>query len=55
MEGRNVQFDTRWSSGDANRMRVHAADLVEQKPDVILVNGVPGAAALLKETARFQS
>jgi putative ABC transport system substrate-binding protein len=34
--GRNVRVDTRWSSGDAARLRKNAADLVALNPDVVL-------------------
>src|SRR5262249_34839459 len=35
-DGRNVHIDTRWSAGDAARIRRYAADLVALAPDVIL-------------------
>jgi putative tryptophan/tyrosine transport system substrate-binding protein len=35
-DGRNVHIDTRWSAGDAERIRRYAADLVALTPDVIL-------------------
>ena len=34
--GRNLQIDFRWSHGDAERLRSHAAELVALGPDVIL-------------------
>jgi putative ABC transport system substrate-binding protein len=34
--GRNLQIDYRWSYGDADRLRTHAAELVALGPDVIL-------------------
>ena len=39
--GRNVRIDTRWSTGDAARLRTDADDLVALGPDVILA-GVGG-------------
>src|SRR5215471_16975683 len=39
--GRNVQIDTRWGGGDAERYRGYAAELVALAPDVIL--GASGA------------
>jgi putative ABC transport system substrate-binding protein len=33
--GRNVQIETRWAAGDANRLRTFAAELVALAPDVI--------------------
>jgi ABC-type uncharacterized transport system substrate-binding protein len=37
--GRNVQIDTRWAAGDADRIRTYAAELVALAPDVILTTG----------------
>jgi putative ABC transport system substrate-binding protein len=37
--GRNVQIDTRWAAGDADRIRTYAAELVALAPDVILATG----------------
>jgi putative tryptophan/tyrosine transport system substrate-binding protein len=33
--GRDLQIDYRWSNGDANRLRTHAAELIALKPDVV--------------------
>jgi len=38
-EGRNVQFDERWSTDNMDAVRTDAASLVELKPDVILIAG----------------
>ena len=38
-DGGNVRIDTRWSAGDAERNRNHAAELVALAPDVILASG----------------
>jgi len=48
--GRNVQIETRWAAGDADRLRTNAAELVALKPDVILATGNAGAAPLLHAT-----
>jgi putative tryptophan/tyrosine transport system substrate-binding protein len=48
--GRNVQIETRWAAGDADRLRTYAAELVALAPDVILVTGNAGAAPLLQAT-----
>ena len=39
--GRNLRIDTRWSGGDAARLRKNAADLVALNPDVILAGSRP--------------
>jgi putative ABC transport system substrate-binding protein len=50
IEGRNFQFDPRWASGDVQRMRSYAAELVGLNPDVILVGSTPALAALWRQT-----
>ena len=48
--GRNVQIDTRWAAGDAERFRRHAAELVALAPDVILAVGAAAAGPLQQAT-----
>jgi putative ABC transport system substrate-binding protein len=38
-EGRNIQIEYRWGTGDADRIRRDAAELVAFEPDVILAAG----------------
>ena len=49
-DGRNVQIDTRWAAGDAERFRRYAAELVALAPDVILASG--GTAAPYRSCSR---
>ena len=49
-DGRNVRIDTRWSAGNPDDTRKHAAELVALAPDVILVNGSAAAGPLLQAT-----
>jgi putative ABC transport system substrate-binding protein len=49
-DGKNIRFDYRWGAASGDRFRVFAAELVELKPDLILVTGLPGLAALRQET-----
>src|SRR5262245_20493487 len=49
-EGRNIQIEYRWASGDAERFRALAADLVETKPDVLVAHTSASAEALARET-----
>ena len=50
-DGRNATIDTRWSAGDAERLRADAVELVGSRPDVIV--GVGGSAVLrLKEVTQ---
>jgi putative tryptophan/tyrosine transport system substrate-binding protein len=37
-DGRNLRIDYRWGSGDSERIRAHAIELVGLKPDVLLVS-----------------
>ena len=48
--GRNVRIDYRWSTGDADRIRGYATELVALAPDVILAGGTPSVAALQQAT-----
>jgi putative ABC transport system substrate-binding protein len=49
-DGRNVRTDVRWASGNVDRMRMFARELVGLQPDVILVMSTPATAALQRET-----
>ena len=49
-DGRNVQIDIRWTGGDTERIRAHAAELVALKPDVILAAGGTVMGSLLQAT-----
>jgi len=49
-DGRNVRLEYRWGSGDAERIRKSAAELVALVPDVILVSGNSGLVPLHRET-----
>jgi len=49
-DGRNVRMDLRWSSGDINRIRALAQELVGLQPDVIVTGTAPPTVALQRET-----
>ena len=49
-EGKNILFEIRWASGDPDRVRSFADELVRSKPDVILGTSSPVAAALQQAT-----
>jgi putative ABC transport system substrate-binding protein len=49
-DGRNIQFDFRWTEGRFERLSVYAAELVSLSPDVILATNAPTLVALQKET-----
>jgi putative ABC transport system substrate-binding protein len=49
-EGRDMQMDVRFASGDADRTRAYGAELIRWTPDVILANGSLAVAALKQQT-----
>jgi ABC-type uncharacterized transport system substrate-binding protein len=49
-DGRNVRMDVRWGSGDTNRIRALAKELIGLQPDVILTQATPPTAILHQET-----
>jgi putative ABC transport system substrate-binding protein len=49
--GRNVRIDVRWETGDADRIRRYAAELVALAPDVILTSA-SAAMAAVQQTSR---
>src|SRR5262245_47095357 len=49
-DGRNVQIDIRWSAGDADQIRRHAAELVALAPDVMMATGSATVGPLQQAT-----
>jgi putative tryptophan/tyrosine transport system substrate-binding protein len=47
---RNMSMDIRWTSGDLGKIRAFARELVDQQPDIILVEGTPATAELHRDT-----
>jgi putative ABC transport system substrate-binding protein len=41
--GQNVRIETRWSQGNYEQLPALAADLIHQRPDVLLTGGTPAA------------
>jgi ABC-type uncharacterized transport system substrate-binding protein len=48
--GRNLRMDFRWTTGNVDRMRTFAKELVDLQPDVIFAITTPATAALQRET-----
>jgi putative tryptophan/tyrosine transport system substrate-binding protein len=46
--GRNLQIDYRWSNGNSERLRAHAAELVALAPDVVLATSGVSILPLLE-------
>jgi ABC-type uncharacterized transport system substrate-binding protein len=49
--GRNVRIDVRWETGDADRIRRYAAELVALAPDIILASA-SAAMVAVQQTSR---
>ena len=49
-DGRNVEIDYRWPAGDAERIRIYAAELAALAPDIILAGGGALVPSLLQAT-----
>jgi putative ABC transport system substrate-binding protein len=50
IEGSNVQIDYRWASGNVERLRSYAGELLGLKPDLILAGSTPALAAISQQT-----
>jgi putative ABC transport system substrate-binding protein len=48
--GRNVEIDIRWTGGNADDIRRHAAELATLAPDVIVAHGASTAGPMLQAT-----
>jgi putative tryptophan/tyrosine transport system substrate-binding protein len=51
VEGRNITIEYRWAEGNVARLPELANELVQQKVDVILAGGSPGALAAKHATS----
>ncbi len=49
-EGRNIRTDYRWVTGDIDRLRTIAKEVVEQSPDLIVAETTAAVAALSRES-----
>jgi len=49
-EGRSIEIELRWGSGDYDRIQRYAAELVALKLDLILAQNTPAVAALQRAT-----
>jgi putative tryptophan/tyrosine transport system substrate-binding protein len=50
-EGRDVRIDVRWASGNMDRVRSEAVDLVQTRPDVIVCSGDRVVSAMTQLTS----
>jgi putative ABC transport system substrate-binding protein len=51
VEGSNLRVEHRWTSGNAQEVAAFTKELVELRPDVIVVNSTPLLTALMRETS----
>jgi putative ABC transport system substrate-binding protein len=49
-DGQNAAIEVRWHGGDPDRARAQVKEIVERPPDLIVVNGTPGLAAVQQTT-----
>ena len=50
VDGRNLNVQYRWAAGNLETARVHAADLIAMKPDVVLAQSTTALIALKEKT-----
>jgi ABC-type uncharacterized transport system substrate-binding protein len=50
IEGQDLVLEVRWDATDVERIRSHAVELANLKPDVIVANSTPVVSALFRET-----
>jgi putative ABC transport system substrate-binding protein len=50
-QGRNVRMEYRWAVADPAKVREFAKELVDQRPDVVVVQGSTAVQAVLRETS----
>jgi putative tryptophan/tyrosine transport system substrate-binding protein len=48
--GRSIRIDYRWGTANPKQATANAKELIDLKPEVIVVQSTPGVAALLRET-----
>jgi putative ABC transport system substrate-binding protein len=51
VEGQNIQIDVRWNAGDAELARIYAAQLIGEKPDVIVAASTTNLTAVRQATS----
>ena len=46
VDGQNAAIKARWLAQNPDRAMVHAREVAQERPDVVVVNGTPGLSAL---------
>jgi putative ABC transport system substrate-binding protein len=50
IEGKNLQMEVRWAAGNPDKIKAFAKELVELRPDAILVQGTVSTGSVVGET-----
>jgi putative ABC transport system substrate-binding protein len=50
IEGKNLQIEARWAAGNPDRIKAFTKELVELRPDAILVQGTVSTGSVVRET-----
>jgi putative tryptophan/tyrosine transport system substrate-binding protein len=53
MDGQNIRIERRYGSGDVNRMREYAKELLDLGPDLVLATNTPSATAIMEVTHKI--
>jgi putative ABC transport system substrate-binding protein len=53
MDGQNIRIERRYGSGDVNRMREYAKELLDLGPDLMLATNTPSATAIMGVTHKI--
>jgi putative ABC transport system substrate-binding protein len=53
VDGQNIRIDRRYTPSDLNRMREFGRELINLKPDLVLVTNTPSAMAMLEATRQI--
>ena len=48
-EGKNLQMEVRWAAGDPDKIQAFSRELVELRPDAILVQGTISTGSVVRE------
>jgi putative tryptophan/tyrosine transport system substrate-binding protein len=53
IEGQTIRIERRYAPGDLGRMREYAKELIDLRPDLVLVTNTPSAIAILEVTRQI--
>jgi putative ABC transport system substrate-binding protein len=50
IEGKNLQMEVRWAAGNPDKIKAFTRELIELRPDAILVQGTVSTGSMVRET-----